>query len=957
MQSTSIIRHGGRLLGTLAATAVLLIGPCVEARADINDLGDSAIAQIRAYQEGRAAFKFDGGWGFLDTKGRVSVPPRYDAVGSFSDGMAEVAVGDHWGYVDASGQERIAPAYERVGPFSQGRAAVLADDGRWGYLDHDGQWAIAPVYAAAGRFMADVAAVQTAEGRSLLIDRSGQVVKTLDAGQQIDTWGRKTATLVVTRQAGERLMHVDGRTLAMPDIDPGRIEAASEDRLVVRVSRDGEVRFGATDLSGHWVIEPRFEALGPFVDGLAIARRDGGVGLVDRLGTPVVPATQAALTRLDGGLYLARRDAAGNAAYTVFAADGSALFESDCASLGYRRLGRWSVVLDCGRIWAVSPSGALHQVAAEWPELAARGDYLLVQHTGGVRVDGHWTTPFTLFGPDGVVVSSAAASPAGRYAWAMLIRAAAPSADGAAALPLALLVAHDGAMALVDADGRLVENAAWRYDARLANYGGGETVLEGPLVVPTEAGWGAVDAHGAWHIDPGFDQLDPFVQGVARAQRGADTVLVDAHGHVRVLAEDERLEQVSGRGRALIARGEGREARFVEADLAAGDERAVEPPGARGYGRGFKGGLVPVEADGLWGLRNRVGDWVLSPRYDRRPEAQIRDKQLLGWKVSHRVPTGNRWSDTVFGWVSPEGEEVVAPAFERLSMDSDSGLLTVRSRQGRRQGLIRPDGRVVFAAEYERIAALGHGWYTGRVSERKGLMAPDGHWLLAPGPYELVGWGEGGYVREHVDGEDVYIDRQGRLSSAAQPAKPLEDDPDDWQFRTERGDGGTQTTYFGFDWQDRVTVEGSEEDGFHDGLLTVSRFGGSSGRQWFLVDRTGRFSAPMGFDRVGWVAGGHAVVRQAVDIGDGRREVRYGYVDRRGRTVVAPRFERAEDFSEGRAVVVDKGNYGVIDGRGRLLVHGAWRCGVDPVLIDAQQRIVWPAGVSAASRCPAPGAR
>ena len=87
--------------------------------------------------------------------------------------------------------------------------------------------------------------------------------------------------------------------------------------------------------------------------------------------------------------------------------------------------------------------------------------------------------------------------------------------------------------------------------------------------------------------------------------------------------------------------------------------------------------------------------------------------------------------------------------------------------------------------------------------------------------------------------------------------------------------------------------------------------------------------------------------------GDGGVEqiTRFGYVDRQGRLVIAPRFDDAKAFSESRATVTEKGQLGVIDTSGKLLVQGAWLCGRDPILIDGQRRVVWPKGVDPKGKC------
>ena len=52
----------------------------------------------------------DGRWGFIDTTGRMVIPPQYGAVRSFEDGLARMSppteelIQLFWGYIDRTGK-------------------------------------------------------------------------------------------------------------------------------------------------------------------------------------------------------------------------------------------------------------------------------------------------------------------------------------------------------------------------------------------------------------------------------------------------------------------------------------------------------------------------------------------------------------------------------------------------------------------------------------------------------------------------------------------------------------------------------------------------------------------------------------------------------------------------------------------------------------------------------------
>lgn len=56
-----------------------------------------------------------------------------------------------------------------------------------------------------------------------------------------------------------------------------------------------------------------------------------------------------------------------------------------------------------------------------------------------------------------------------------------------------------------------------------------------------------------------------------------------------------------------------------------------------------------------------------------------------------------------------------------------------------------------------------------------------------------------------------------------------------------------------------------------------------------------------------------------------RIDGKYGYVDAGGRVIIAPRFDGADTFSEGLALVLDRGRFGYIDVRGAFAIPAVFR--------------------------------
>ena len=169
-------------------------------------------------------------WGFIGQSGTMAIPPRFEAVGNFSEGLAAASLADPrsnegtWGYIDTQGRVVIKPQFSSARPFSEGLALVSAggirladpsvpsivnigfidrtgewvirskfkyffyDDfssglvpfrknlGKWGYMDKAGTIVLNPRFDWAGRFTVNGFAPVVVNGKCAHIDRLGRVV-------------------------------------------------------------------------------------------------------------------------------------------------------------------------------------------------------------------------------------------------------------------------------------------------------------------------------------------------------------------------------------------------------------------------------------------------------------------------------------------------------------------------------------------------------------------------------------------------------------------------------------------------------------------------------------------------------------------------------------------------------------------------------------------------------------
>src|ERR1035441_3483718 len=78
-----------------------------------------------------------GHFGFINSKGVLTVPARYDAVLPFATDYAAVHRHDKWGYINRTGKEVLPPQYEEARNFRWNCCPVRVGN-QWHFIRPDG---------------------------------------------------------------------------------------------------------------------------------------------------------------------------------------------------------------------------------------------------------------------------------------------------------------------------------------------------------------------------------------------------------------------------------------------------------------------------------------------------------------------------------------------------------------------------------------------------------------------------------------------------------------------------------------------------------------------------------------------------------------------------------------------------------------------------------------------------
>ncbi|MCP4352971.1 MAG: WG repeat-containing protein, partial [Desulfobacterales bacterium] len=294
------------------------------------------------------------------------------------------------------------------------------------------------------------------------------------------------------------------------------------------------------------------------------------------------------------------------------------------------------------------------------------------------------------------------------------------------------------------------------------------------------------------------------------------------------------------------------------------------------------------------------------------------------------------------GFINTKGETVIPPKF-RMAEPFCEGMARVSDGGADpKWGFIDRTGKTVIPVIYNSADDFSEG--LAAVTEaggKTGFIDKEGNWMIAPKYENSESFVEGLAVVKAGD-RWGYIDRQGEF---------------------------------------RIPPAYGRASSFSEGLAAanISGPGLPAGGKWGFIDRSGKVAVDFSlYSSVGDFHEGYAyfsVKHETVEpfsfykaIFGGRRkhsQTLYGYINKKGETVIEPIFCGAEDFSEGLACVMTERDvydqwyrYGYIDRNGKTVIPGVFTVASSfsngltetihedygIVYIDKTGKIVWPKG-------------
>ena len=231
-------------------------------------------------------------WGFMDEKGKTVIAPQFKEVGDFFAGRARVRKEQMYGYIDERGRVVIPYLFFRAGDFVEGLAPVQMGRRGWGVIDpagsslsnrSSGRSQNSAMVWRDSKIGTRLSAVKQGEPRHT-VRRTQQSSSTSFMMAQTTIWG---SSLVAAGNSGTWITMARSQS-RRNSIWPNDF---SDDRAVIRKLKNGYLTYGVIDKSGSIVVEPQFDRIAPFSEGLAavdVTFQPVSTGVIDKSGQWVI---------------------------------------------------------------------------------------------------------------------------------------------------------------------------------------------------------------------------------------------------------------------------------------------------------------------------------------------------------------------------------------------------------------------------------------------------------------------------------------------------------------------------------------------------------------------------------------------------------------------------------------------------------------------------------------------
>lgn len=225
------------------------------------------------------AMNDDKSWGFINRKGEWAIQPQFKDVKAFHSGIAMATNGDDWFYIDKTGNKTLTQVQtDKYYDFSDGMAIIRTGD-LVGFINTKGEVVVGPKFEKVFPFQNGYSKVLE-NGKWGLIDKTGAYfVKT-----EYDGISNVSKGPIVAEMGTSKGLIVNGQFKEIPGAE--KIWDFDSSKDITFAKKGGQLGF--IDAQGNWVIEPQFDKVKAFKNGLAPVMKDKKWGYIDPNGKVVI---------------------------------------------------------------------------------------------------------------------------------------------------------------------------------------------------------------------------------------------------------------------------------------------------------------------------------------------------------------------------------------------------------------------------------------------------------------------------------------------------------------------------------------------------------------------------------------------------------------------------------------------------------------------------------------------
>lgn len=300
----------------------------------INEAGQVVIKQqfleAKPFSDGLAAVRVEKRWGFINHKGEFVIGPKYTNVHPFSEKLALVSLEEESPvFIDQRGNVVIEskPNWSFDGVFKEGLAPIVVK-GKSGFINTKGEIAIEPKFDSVRSFSDGLAFVKVGEGVQALvgyIDRSGKLKIPFENLYRVGTDFVMNRAIVIKNNysSGDKIILIDqtGKVLKNQlsltcGTDFQSLVKGVAELIPVRLELDNQTKIlsgcGYIDTQGKIAIppDPKIQKAKPFSEGLAAVQIKGKWGYINRSGSIVIQPKFNGVSPFRNGLAYVKVNAA-----------------------------------------------------------------------------------------------------------------------------------------------------------------------------------------------------------------------------------------------------------------------------------------------------------------------------------------------------------------------------------------------------------------------------------------------------------------------------------------------------------------------------------------------------------------------------------------------------------------------------------------------------------------------